>query len=62
MKNSEKQNIIESVNFISEEDLMVQELDKRLSFDMVALSVCVKACDEYWCKSLNPDTSCGIRG
>lgn len=36
MKKTE--NIVESVNYISEADLLVRELDKRLSFDILMAS------------------------
>jgi hypothetical protein len=66
------ENIVESVNFISEEDLLVQELDKRLSFDMLALDASEKGCAKCEdvcgclvvgcaCKT-NHSTSCGVRG
>jgi len=54
-------NIIESVNFISEEDLMVQELDKRLSFDMVPLSACIRCVHCERCENVSGG-SCGVRG
>lgn len=58
--------IIESVNFISEEDLLVQELDKRLSFDVLMAAV-EKGADLCDClvKKFEPDptpTACGLRG
>ena len=52
---NEKNNILESVNFISEEDLLIQELDNRLSFAQPNVS---------WCPVKMPDTppNCGRRG
>lgn len=46
-------NIIESVDLISEEYLLIQELDKRLSFDLVAALGDVPI-------TITP--TCGIRG
>lgn len=54
-------NIVESLDVISEEELLVQELDKRLSFDMVSVDWC-----ECVIKKLEgpkpPTSSCGVRG
>jgi hypothetical protein len=54
--NNEESNILESVDFISEEDLLVEELDRRLSFGTSPVI--------NWCPARMPDTppNCGRRG
>ncbi len=55
-----RENIIESVEIISEEDLLVQELDKRLSFEGTIPYIC--PCVAKAINVPTPSTSCGVRG